>query len=254
MIRIINQNGVTIIDGQVIKEKESGKKVKINEKRCEKATNIDKILIDTSFIDVNIKAVDSGLIEANAIGQIGGYKGDEKLKFDFKVRNRQLMISINFDGCCHYSNLQINIHIPRKLFDEISINTVSADVKLSGAISTKLLKIKTSSGDVWITSGVVVEKIEVGSTSGDVKSEMNFTGAKIRCTSGDIKLEMNAKNDVNADISTTSGDIKMKFHNFKKLRLLPHTICGDVKNEYVESGKYIGDFTVATVTGDIRVM
>lgn len=253
MIQVFNSNGVTIINGKVIEGKDLGKRVKIEEKRKQDAEYIDSILINSGAIDIDMVKSNTLMIEAHLCGQLNIDNDETKTKFEFEVKGRQLVISVDVNGKCYFNNLKLTVAIPSKMLNKICIYAVSAGIKLCGDISIKLLKVETASGDIDILEDVTLNDFEVITTSGNIKSKCDFTKTKLEVTSGDVNLNIDAKNDITLDISTTSGDVNLKLNNIKSLKLSSQTRCGDVKNRYIGFGKYIANGVITTVTGDIKI-
>lgn len=253
MIQIINANGVTIINGTIVNGKDIGRKVKSEEKRKRKSEDIDTILINSGAIDVDIVNSDTSMIEALFIGQLNVDNVEGKTKFDFEVKEHQLVISVDFKEKCYFNNLKLIVSIPSKMFEKVCIYSVSADVKICGNISTKLLRFETATGDLEVLEEVRVREFNAVTTAGDIKYRGNFSKANIQATNGDIKLKIDAKNDIDVDITTATGDVSLTLNNIKKLNLLPKTRCGDITNNYSAFGKYNANVQITTNTGDIKI-
>ena len=83
--RIFSGSTVTIINGRMVKGGGTGKIQKFDEKKSEDANNVEKILIDSTFVDVNISVSNSSSVEAYFYGQA---EVDGDVNFDVRMVNR----------------------------------------------------------------------------------------------------------------------------------------------------------------------
>jgi DUF4097 and DUF4098 domain-containing protein YvlB len=139
----------------------------------------------------------------------------------------------------------VKIEIPNKVFNQISVNTVSGNVKNTNLIKSDNFQLKTVSGDGKLIN-IQSEKSHFATTSGDVSinsiTVKDFTAKTVsgdfkiknlessnisfNSTSGDLNIEMMKANDVTA--KTVSGDIKIDKVNAEN-KLMINTVSGDVK-------------------------
>lgn len=226
----ININGSVIINGKVINGQNTGNYRKIDETRLEYYCNVENINIDSTIADVNVSTSNIEKISVRLHGE-ANLTGDVKL--DVQNRSKTIYVSVKNTGSFSNSNLKLDIVLPYKLFNEIYVNTMSADV--------------------IIDEGVCVNYIKVNSKSGDFASNIAFKRAEVNTMSGDIEIEINAKEDIFAELSTKSGDVNLDLKNIRYVNLLGKSMSGTVRNKHENSKGYIANLQVSTMSGDIMI-
>lgn len=220
---------VTIINGRVISGGGTGKTQKFDERKSENCNNIEKIAID-STVDVNVSVSNSSKVEAHFYGEA---VVDGDVKFDVRVVNRELRITLNFTGICFNGNLKLDITVPQKTFKVISAKSSSADITLNEGVSTDYFKVETQSGDL--------------------KTNATVNNVSISTMSGDVELCINAIQDINVEVSTMGGDVSAEFNNIGHINLSTRSMSGDVKNRHKGIKGYDADVDISTMSGDIRI-
>lgn len=225
-------NGTTIINGRRIDGK--SKSQEFDEKKVEESNGIDKIVIDSSFVDINISSSNSSKIETHFHGSA---ILDRDINFDVKVINRELRIKIEYSGNCCNSTLKLDIDVPvEKTFKLISVNTMSGDINLNEKVSTEDFKVRTQSGDL--------ETIYA-----------NLKNVSIKTMSGDVELIIKAKKDIDLDINTMSGDVNVQLNNISRVaNISTHSMSGDITNRYIVNAEgYSANIDISTMSGDIKI-
>lgn len=149
-------------------------------------------------------------------------------------------------------------------FTNVSVESISGDVKFSAAVADEL-SVKSVSGDVNIPD-VSAKRIKATSTSGDLKLRSvkadtlvaNTTSGEIRLTdvtanvsmttkstSGDTLIE-NVLSDA-LNMSSTSGEITIKDSDACTIEL--YSVSGDIFGNLLSEKM----FETKTVSGDVRV-
>ena len=223
-------NGKIIINGRVIGEGGTGKNQEFNRMHSEAAENVEKITINSTFVDVNILASDSSIVETHFYGKACI---DGELDFDVQLVNRELKISLKCIGNCYDNNLKIDVSLPRKTFKAISVTTSSANIILDENIFTKQITIKTQSGELV--------------------SSATFTDAHFSTMSGDVELCINPIEDIMVNITTMSGDVLACLDNVGHVKLSSTTMSGNVRNLYKGNCGYTADMNIRTMSGDINI-
>lgn len=260
------------------------KKKDINQIVSEKIDGIDNISVETSFVDVNfvpenrsdMKIVYSGKTSSNYIPELKTKKSGNTFYIYAKNDNKIKSFNVN------YSDLKLDIYIPKNYNNNINITTTSGDLKLSN-INIKDLDLGTTSGDIELediitktitgnsTSGdlelinVSADNIAFNSTSGDIEMKNISGNVTVNTTSGDVKsLYKDYKNVIN--INSTSGDISLTLPKDSSFTLgaktvsgklecdFPITIQGKQKNSLsgtVGTGKY--KVNIGTTSGDLYI-
>lgn len=154
----------------------------------------------------------------------------------------------------------IDVRLPKKLWNRINISTTSGDISIENCLECEDLNISTSSGDMnlddvlsnnmicHLSSGDINGKVRgnlhVESKSGDIEIEGNMERCELFSASGDIEFSGKCQ-DINC--SSTSGDVELK------LAVLPErtkgtSVSGDCKiNVPSDKGFRI---SYKTVSGD----
>lgn len=228
--RFFSGNNVTIVNGRVLRGEEIGKFQKFDERKAEDCSNIEKIAINSTFVDVNVSVSNSSKVEAHFYDEANI---DGGVNFDVQVVNRELRITLAFTGNCFNGNLKLDVTVPQKIFKVIFAKSSSADITLNEGVSTDYLKVKTKSGD--LETNATVNTVFVSTMSGDVE------------------LYIDAIQDINVEISTMSGDVSAKFNNIGHINLSTSSMSGDVRNRHKEIRGYNADVDISTMSGDIRI-
>lgn len=227
----VKGNNVTIVNGRVISGEETkGETKKFDLIRTEDVNNVEAITIDSEFVNVCITGTKSSNIELNLYGEA---EVDGKLDLDVERIHRELKISVNAQGNFFNSNLQLDIALPPKKFESITINGVSADVDIYNEASAKVLKVKTVSGDI-------------GSTA-------IFERGYVETKSGDINLRIKAESDFNVEVNTVSGNVNLHLTNIEDLNIHKYSISGDFRNHCRSQSGYTANVDITTISGDITI-
>lgn len=218
------------------------------------ATEIAKIMVDAQSADVEFYA--SSDTDKIVVSSVGVIKASKKSKLDIKRRGNTLKVS--FDGndgtivsinnsisivnsnigfgntnSSSSDNLLIKIYLPKKLFDEIDVSTLSGDIYFEKGIKTKYLNVSKTSGDIC---GNIISK------SIDIKS-----------ISGDVDFDVNPLDDLVIGCSSISGDVYLKLENVCLKKKSVSTISGSQSIRNNSDGKYDAFLNISTISGDIEV-
>jgi len=161
-------------------------------------------------------------------------------------------------------NVVLDVYIPQDYTGNINIDTVSADVDISG-LDLNDFKCKTVSGDLRIES-LGSDNLTLNTTSGDVDIVDFWGNLEADSVSGDIDVEYRVF-DNNVDINTISGKVKIDLPQYAEFYLKTNTVSGEVvakfpitiisfnKMNQLEGTVGTGDnrIVVDTVSGDINI-
>ena len=256
--------------------------------------NIKEIMVSTPRANVRIFRTNEEKIK---VIEKASKKVKEKDLFVAKINGDTFEIKDqgrNFCfGFCFLSNIYYEIYIPNSYQNQISITTtsgdiemnaeeeqyqdvtlrsVSGDIRINSKIVTNNMSLKTTSGDIEM-GHLNSTSIEVNSVSGDVSGKtIEGKETKIKTTSGDIELDWITSeleiNSVSGDIEldyfnpfgssnfkTTSGEIEIMLDKKASVKMRGDSVSGDIRFPHSES--VIGDGThllyFKTVSGDIQV-
>lgn len=143
---------------------------------------------------------------------------------------------------------------------ELSTDSTSADVVISGITASEKIKLNTVSGGTNL-KGVSTAKLEIDTVSGDVTAEGEFSELKGDSVSGNISITSESPlKKLRCD--STSGDVTLSLPESGGFALKTDTVSGDINCEFLTAsskkdrrvyGDGSGDFKIDTVSGDITV-
>lgn len=221
---------------------------------------IKKINVTTKDSTIQVETNDTNKISVRYYGD----KDDKEL--DLSTTNEVLNIiedtSYFCIGFCNYAEHKIIISLPKEIDYELDFNTASGDVYIPD-ITLSNISIKTISGDIKVinaknanlesTSGDIeineVEKLVSKTVSGEINANQIKRSCDIKTTSGDVDISL-LEITTNSNISTVSGDVEIEAN--KDSYVKTETISGEVSirnnNRYAKT-----ELTVKTTSGDIEV-
>lgn len=202
-----------------------------NEIKTEDCSNVDKVVIISTFANVNVSASNTTKAEAHLSGEaiLNG-----ELKFDVRAINRELRITVRSTGNCFNGNLRLDIIIPQKTFEVIYIKGASADVTVDQNVTTNNLEVQTQSGDVE-SYATINHKVSTSTMSGDVE------------------LYVVATESIGVEANTMSGDVSLMFNNIGHLNISVSSMSGDIRNLYHHGNGFEAYVNVSTMSGDITI-
>ncbi len=229
---VFSGNSVIMVNGQVINGSGFGVGTpkKFDERKFADGNNIEKIIIDTTFVNTTVSISNSSKIEAHFYGQANI---DGNVDFDVRTANHELRIILKFSGSCCNGDLKLDITVPRKTFNTITAKSLSADITIREGVSADFLKVRTQSGDL--------------------ETSATFTNLSVSTTSGDVDLYIDATKNISVEISTTSGDVDAEFNNIGHINLSTSVLSGSVKNRHRGGTGYTADVDISATSGDIKI-
>lgn len=209
---VIGDGNVVVINGENVVDNSKNSQIqKFDEIKMEDIDNIEKVVIESSIADVNITTTNASKAKAYLYGIA---EVDNELDFSMKRSGNELRIAIKYDGIFK-GDLKVEVMLPDKLFEEVCVQTVSANIS---------------------SNRVFARKIEVNTQAGN------------------IDFSTNAKSDVYVNLATVSGSISAKFNNIEQIELDAHAISGKVQtNRKQDAGGYTAKADINTVSGDINI-
>lgn len=176
------------------------------EKTYDVNEKFDSIYIEDSSADIYFEMAtgDKAYVES--------YE-DEDVNYDVKVKNKTLYINRKTKSDLEIFSIGINteqarltVYLPKKAYDELTINTASSDITLDSKFEFESVDIDVASGDVSFGSKVS-KSLDIDAASSDVSvSGCEAKNIKLHTASGEITVN-GLKNCEEADISTASGEI-----------------------------------------------
>lgn len=221
---------------------------------------IKKINITTKASSIQVETNDTNKISVKYYGD----KEDKEL--DLSTANE--VLNINEDtsyfclGFCSYAEHKIIISLPKEIDYELDFNTASGDIYIPN-LNLSNISIKTVSGDIKVinaknanlesTSGDIeiteVEKLVSKTVSGEINVNRIKRSCDIKTTSGDVDISL-LEITTNSNISTISGDVEIETNrnSYVKTETTSGEVSIDNNNRYAKT-----ELTVKTTSGDIEV-
>ncbi|OIJ11091.1 hypothetical protein BKP37_16920 [Anaerobacillus alkalilacustris] len=254
----------------------SDKVVNINENEVIDGRNISNIDVNNSSLPVLIKPTKNNDIRIEFQGKVS-----EKYKNDFtlevKKNNDKVQVMINnkspiktgFNFRTTRINMQLNIYVPQKLYDSISISSSSGKV-IATDIQAKNFYLRASSGKIEVLNLFVEKNLKLEASSGRIEAKDSVaTFVGVTASSGTIslsnviteKLEVTSSSgrinltDIDGDITASSSSGKITIKN-KELTndITVATSSGRVEVKFTNSPtSAIIDFLGSSGNGNVHI-
>ena len=206
------------------------------EKTYDVTEKFDSIYIEDSSTDIFFEKATGDNVYVESYER-------EDVNYDVKVSNKTLYIRRNpkhdvqlFSLAFSEPDTHLTVYLPKKAYDELTIETASSDISLSNELEFKSVDIDVASGDVTIDSKVS-ELLSIEAASSDLFIfNTNAKTVKLHTASGEITLN-GLKDGEEVDISTASGEIEIT----------------DVKTKYFKSSTASGDQSYRNVVAENKM-
>ncbi len=229
--QVFQGDNLVIINGTVVNAGIGGEKKRFDEKRKVDAKGVDRLIIDTTFIDVNIVPIASSEVEVHLSGEASV---DGKLELQAELIGRSYNINVKVKGNVYNGRLRLDIQLPNKAFEIIEVQTESANINLNTGVYSKKIWLKTKTGDI--------------------RMQARFKEADSSTMSGDIRVDISAKEDIMLNTKTMSGDIAISLDNIARPNVSTRTMSGDTRNYYQSKPKgYTAQIKASSMSGDIDI-
>jgi lia operon protein LiaG len=185
----------------------------VSDKAVVHNADISRVEIDLSSSDVTVHSSDSDEFTVEMNGKISK-KLKKKLKLDVQEKGQTLKIGlagedqIKFNVGVLIVDTNVEVFIPKKIYDSIQISTSSGDILIQD-LKAKETLFDTSSGDI-IARDLYTGVNRFHSSSGEVELS-NVTGdIEAESSSGDMIIDFINANG-NLDAKTSSGDVSITY-------------------------------------------
>ncbi len=195
------------------------------------ASHAEKILIDSNVANVNIFASDTSKVTAHFHGK-AAFDGD--ILFNICAEEEEIKIVLRF--LCNKENdgIKLDVAIPSKTYEAISVETSAANVVFRDSVNAYLIKAQTQSGKV--------------------QSDATFANMSVTTMSGDVEVYARAEKEISVGVTTMSGDVSAEFYNVKRVQLCASSISGKIKKTHTPTKEGYKAFVyISTMSGDILV-
>ncbi len=227
-----------------------GKTITIDEEKTFTIDEVNNIKINTSSSDVNFILVDGNETTAKYYGEVHCFACNLKYKLTGDKMNNTVEFKTRFTsfGIQLFSDVNLDIYIPRTYANKLNISTSSADVIIKDLSSTLSdLVIDTSSGDIELVNIEVENKTDLSTSSGDITLKSVSSDIDFYTSSGDLDVS-NLDGDFIGITSSGEIDLHSISENFY---INIRTSSGDVDVNVNNEASF--DFTTSTSSGDIEV-
>ncbi len=197
--------------------------------------------------------------EVEVTGELG--EGSERLEFEGSGKVTQVRVILP-KKTHHVEDTELVIRVPAA--SSLAINTVSADVRVSGVTGSQRLQTvsadihtqaagedvecKTVSGDVNVGGSGKAGLLTLTTVSGDATVSGVSGEVNANTVSGDLRLSLG---DVNRSrLRSTSGDLSMSGKLGGEARIDAESISGDVRVDL--GGPVEAEFDISSFNGEIR--
>lgn len=208
------------------------KKRHINIKKKEEASEIKKIKIISVF-DINILSEYKENVSDIKAHLWGSIETDGEVIFNVFKENDEIKIITDLTENSHNRFLQLDITIPKKIYDTIEFESNLASVHFGREIRANSIKAKT--------------------ISGDISSNTTFTNASIITNSGDIDISNKAEKDIFMEIYNKNGNITLEFINIGNIDFEISKTSGKIKNNRKNEIGYNANVKIRTLSSNIYI-
>ena len=140
-------NGNVFVNGQPAGK--TLKQMNLNERKAVPFTGTSTIRVDSTLADVRFFRIN----EENMMAHLhGSAQLEHPIKLQLQKQGPVVAVSAKYVGSSSTNGLFLDIFVPNRLINSISINSSSGSIELGNAIQANQVDIKTASGGVRIES------------------------------------------------------------------------------------------------------
>lgn len=194
---------------------------------------------------------------------VTGELGDDSERLEFESSGKLTRIKVVLPKKTHHGD-DSDLYIKIPSGSSLSVNTVSADIEVSGvrgaqrlqAVSADItteaqaedVECKTVSGDIIVAGQNKPSLITITTVSGD--AEVHNVAGEVNGNTVSGNFSFGLGETIRSRLRSTSGDLAIKGKLASEARLDVESISGDVRLDLV--GKPNGTFDVSSFNGEIR--
>lgn len=124
------------------------------------------------------------------------------------------------------------VSLPRRLWQSLTLRSVSGDVILEDPLEAASLQITSVSGDIDLGEGTVCDALVLKTTSGDVESRcLTCRAVSFQTASGDIDLDLLALPEA-LEVKTASGDVDLTLPENDGFAIAYRMTSGDFDSQF----------------------
>jgi lia operon protein LiaG len=262
----------------------------VDERKTISLGAVELLSISSVSEDVRIIEGSSGSVEAWLHGTVGAGSRDSVPRLETARNGTTAEIRLEterkFGLGPFWSNLVLEVSVPKDYLKGLSVKSVSASIDVSdhayaglsvlttsgdvrvGSVRTGELVLQTASGKLTVGEATA-RRATITSVSGDVEGNVRGGDATVHTTSGDVRLEFPAM-PIRIDASSTSGTLTLLLPAAAGFTLDARSTSGDisctfpitVSESQTAAGRHAlqgvvqagsGAVVAHTVSGDIRI-
>ena len=234
------------------------------------ANGVNRITIDSN-VNVNLFASNTNDITAHLYGEVAI---DCEPKFCIEQHDDEIFISVKSNGTSIHSNsicvayassavvnnysivgnsgLTLDVEIPSKTFEKLSIGAKHANISISSIVTANAIVIDQKHGDINVTSNVTAGIISVTNAHGDVDLSATFHTLQIDCKHGDIDVDSVACSDTKLAIACRHGDVHVTLDNIRNSTVSVDTKHGSYKNNPKLKGMFNASGSITVKHGNAK--
>ncbi|KGX84011.1 DUF4097 family beta strand repeat-containing protein [Pontibacillus marinus] len=172
------------------------------------SSDITRIDLDVSSDDVQLHRSETNEITVRYYGESNNHeKAVESFYAEQQGDTLQIGTKSTVNFGISYRDVNIEISLPEKQWEEISLSSSSGDIKAVN-LEADNLAVKLSSGDVRFDD-IVASQIGVKTSSGSFEGDHIKGELTVQTSSGDVEL-FRQELDHNVSIKSSSGDVSIQ--------------------------------------------
>lgn len=251
-------DNVTIVNGRVITGKPCDDSAckKFDETKKESANGVNRITIDSN-VNVKVSTCDTNEITAHLHGSA---IMDNDLELSVTKRGDEIRVSVETDGVSNsYNNMSIisgnsiisqsavvinnfgsgsngglmlDVQIPAKAFEEISVESTDANIDVSSSVNANSITAESKNGNIDVSA--------------------TFQNLTVECKSGNVDVDSEAHCNVKLNVTSKNGNVDVTIGNIGTSNVSVASKNGNCKNNPKLRGIYTVSGCVTSKNGNAK--
>lgn len=221
-------------------------KYRVDDQRNFPAAEINRLQFEVGSADITLAGTSEADVRIELEGTIKGMFGPasaDSWEPVYELQNGTLRVYLSERGTITHTSLEFRVWLPAKLYESVSVSTISGDIKAHN-FRVDTAQFTTTSGDIegHALSG---SRLTARSSSGDIELGHADANLHLHTSSGDIEVQ--GSNGFNIEANSASGDVEVS-GQFSNLSL--KSTSGDVE---LSLEQITGPVEIQTVSGDTEI-
>ena len=232
---------------------------RLDERRYEITDSIDSIDLEWINGKVDVYAAEGDAVVLVERSDDGIYDNEA---LTWRIEERELKIRWNSGkllGAALQGGKELALYIPDAAWDELSLDTVSADLTVHDSFRCRELSLDTTSAKIS-AAGLSADELDISSVSGAVEVSGTFREIDAETVSGDVTIGLTAA-PVKAELKAVSGGQTLIVPENCGFTLVFDSVSGKIDSALAltaQNGAYrfgdgAGRIGVETVSGDLTL-